>query len=250
MSSSTIVDLPLQFFEFQWQNDNLVSEDTKNNISTNNGVLDLIKSLITAENEQQINSTLTNDFTTTGATNLSRGESAGIGCGLQIYLKGKLVLTAGGGGGGGCISSREEGYECGGGGGASIFLPDKSNIKARVGGGHGMQAGYETEHNPNLFIEHLQRLRDLLTNESNINDVAIMGGGGGGSGYTNDDNTSSSNGRGYGFGFEIGSIEGINLAKKNMSRKTEASSDNNGNPLNLPEHLLNEEWAIQVAEYI
>jgi len=254
--SSSIVDLPLQYFEFQWQNDNLatpssISEDTNsNNISTNYGVLDLVKSLITAENEQQIDNALANDFTTTDSTKLSVGESAGIGCGLQIYRKGKLVLTVGGGGGGGGRSytvSSEEGYECGGGGGASIFLPD-SNVIARVGGGHGMQAGYETEHNPKLFIEQLQRLRDLYS-KADINDVAIMGGGGGGSGLTT--NTSGSNGRGYGFGFEIGSMEGINLAKKNMSRRTnEASSDNNGNPLNLPEHLLNEEWAIQVAEYI
>jgi len=260
-SSRTIVDLPLQFFEFQWQNDNLTSsEDTNgNNMSTNYGGLDLIKSLITAENEQHINNALAYDFTTADTANLSRGKSAGIGCGLQLYLKGKLVLTAGGGGGGGrsYTSSSEEGYECGGGGGASIFLPDSDNTMARVGGGHGMQAGYETGHNPKLFVEQLQRLKYLLINESksNVNDIAILGGGGGGSGCTND-NTSSSNGRGYGFGFEIGSIEGINLAKKEMmSRRSnnEASgtgSDDNRNPLNLPEHLLNEEWAIQVAEYI
>ena len=204
--------------------------------------------MITAKNEEQINNALANDFTTPGATKLSVGESVGIGYGLQIYLKGKLVLTIGGGGGGGCISSSEEGYECGGGGGASIFLPD-SNIKARVGGGHGVQAGYETEHNPTLFIRQLKRLQDLIANDSNVNGIAIMGGGGGGSGITTNDNTSS--GRGYGFGFEIGSIEGINLAKKMMSRRTnEASRVDNRNPLNLPEHLLNEEWAIQVAEYI
>ena len=82
--------------------------------------------------------------------------------------------------------------------------------------------------------------------------VEEEGGGGGGSGSTTNDDTVS-NGRGYGFGFEIGSIEGINLAKKMMSRRTnETSSTGSGdkNPLNLSEHLLNEEWAIQVAEYI
>ena len=263
MSSKGRGDIPLQYFEFQWQNNN--NDDCNNHpisssiissssndvkqISTNVGVLHLIQSLVAAENEEEINEALLNDFTTTDASNLSIGESYGIGCGFQIYLRGELVLTVGCGGGGGRYSNTH--IECGGGGGASIFAPN-SNIVARVGGGHGMQEGLENEHDATSYMEQLDKLRDSLTNANN-NDIAILGGGGGGRGsHDNGINDNASNdGTGYGFGFEIGSIEAIRLAKNKMQR-AKAGDDNemNRNPLNLPEHLLNEDWAIQMAEYV
>ena len=70
---------------------------------------------------------------------------------------------------------------------------------------------------------------------------------GGGRGSNNNDiNDNASNDvTGYGFGlFEIGSIEAIKLAT------TDDDDEMDHNPLNLPEHLLNEDWAIQMAEYV
>jgi hypothetical protein len=111
--------------------------------------------LITAEKEEEINEALLNDFTTTDTSNLSIGQSYGIGCGFQIYLKGEFVLTVGCGGGGGRYNNSH--IECGGGGGATIYVPNSNIKKARVGGGHGMQEGFEKEHDETLYMEQLDK---------------------------------------------------------------------------------------------
>ena len=114
-----------------------------------------------------------------------------------------------------------------------------------------MHEGLENEHDATSYMEQLDKLRDSLTNANN-NDIAILGGGGGGRGsHDNGINDNASNdGTGYGFGFEIGSIEAIKLAKNKMQRAKASCDGMNRNALNIPEHLMNEGWAIQMTKYV
>ncbi len=272
MDFSSNEDLSLNDFHFDEGGSKLVAADGDKCISTNPGVLHLIKSLLTAENEDQIDKALGDDFTTVAAKLPKGDRGGGCGAGFQVYLKGKLVLTIGGGGGGGYNSGQEKALERGGGGGASIFIP--GDTSAHVGGGHGLVKGrveskYDTDHHAELFLTKLQKLRGLLS-EAHASDICVLGGGGGGGGETVILRLRSqgemTDGGGYGFGFQIGSQMSSSRPKrsikapnrltvssfsnvKDYDKKPSAPPENKSNDLNLPEHLLKEDWAIKMDEY-
>jgi len=273
MDISSNRDLPLEEFHFDTGGSVLVAAaDGDKCISTNPGVLRLIKTLLTAENEDQIDKALEDDFTAVAAK-LPKGDyGGGCGAGFQVYLKGELVLTCGGGGGGGYTSGLEKALERGGGGGASIFIPGDES--AHVGGGHGLANGtveskHDADHDATLFLDKLEKLRDLLS-EAHTCDICVLGGGGGGGGETEilrlRSQGEKTEGRGYGFGFQIGStssgrpkrtikapnrltVSSFSNVKDYDKKPSTITKNKNSNDLNLPEHLLKEDWAIKMDEY-
>ena len=283
VNSIILQDVSLRLSEFHFESSGKLVPyaDAEKDVSTNPGTLRLIKSLITAKSKADVNRALATDFTAVAADLPYGDRGGGCGGGFQVYIRGKMVLTAGGGGGGGYSSDHERILERGGGGGAFLFLPD--GVSVSIGGGHGLidpktgtvNTKNDEDHNPKLFVKKLQALRELLSG-SKPNDIAVLGGGGGGGGETEILRLRSQGEKtvrgGYGFGFEIGSTEAIKLAKLGSGRakRTIKAPDSltitsfssgpsyvtptqkgkrSSNDLNLPGHLLKEEWAIKMAEY-
>ena len=114
-----------------------------------------------------------------------------------------------------------------------------------------MHEGLDNKHDATLYVER-QRSFDIHSPNANNNDTPNLGGGGGGRGSNDNDinDNASNDGTGYGFGFEIGSIEAIKLAKNKMQRAKASCDGMNRNALNIPEHLMNEGWAIQMTKYV
>lgn len=288
ISNKQSEDLPMHEFHFDSGGSKLVPvSEINKNVSTNSGVHLLIQSLITAENEEQIKKVLERDFTSV-ASSLPKGDTGGgCGAGCQMYIKGDLVLTIGAGGGGGyTISHHDKTLERGGGGGASIFIPGDEVSEAHIGVGHGLvdakkgrvELKYDIDHDTKTFLRQLKKLKVLLS-KTRTSDIAVLGGGGGGGGETEILRLRSQgekhDGSGYGFGFQIGSLRAIKLAKLNVNSgrpkrtimaperlnvssfqcgqsydKTKDEKKQQRNNLNLPDHLMQEEWAIKMNKYV
>lgn len=158
----------------------------------------------------------------------------------------------------------------GGGGQLSVRFPKITTTRSKsgkvrklvrepyinVGGGQGaiedgenageMVFSFDDDYYPDEFIEHMKRLRELLS-EADIDDIAVLGGGGGGGAGCGPQGAATIGG-GYGFGFNIGTPTAIARAKKKEEDNSKSFCED---PLSfLSEEDRKEPWALDQKRYI